>query len=65
MEQTDENLYHNAARAYYEQGDIDSAVQYLNLSLVLNPRLDVSRRFLRFITSNFLHEVQSGRTESP
>ena len=64
VEQADENLYHNAARAFYEQGDIDSAVQYLNLSLVINPRLDVSRRFLRFITTNFLNDERPDRAKS-
>ncbi len=46
---SDENALHNVARIYYELGDLDSAVRFLRRSLELNPDLDASQRFLRFI----------------
>ncbi len=45
----DENAYHNVARIYYELGDMLNATRYLRKSLELNPSLDVSERFLRYI----------------
>lgn len=46
----DENVYHNMARIHYEKGDKKKAVQCLEKSLELNPRLSEARRFLDFIT---------------
>ena len=48
-EETDEHLYHNAARALYQNGRLDEARRYLRLSLALNPDLEASRRFLKFM----------------
>lgn len=45
----DENLHHNIARAHYQKNDIAAAVQALEKSLAINPRLKASRQFLRFI----------------
>ena len=45
----DENLYHNMARAYYEQGDMARAVICLRKSLELNPGLRESTLFLEYI----------------
>lgn len=45
----DENAYHNVARIYYELGDMDNALRYLQKSLELNPSLIPSERFMRFI----------------
>lgn len=46
----DENLYHNLARVYYEQGNMEKTLEYLNKSLELNPNLKESQMFQRFIT---------------
>jgi tetratricopeptide (TPR) repeat protein len=54
LAETDENLYHNTARAFYEKGDIELARKYLHLSLFINPELRESRMFLRFIDKHFL-----------
>lgn len=45
----DENLYHNLARACFEQGDTANAVRYLRKSLKINPDLHESRLFLDYI----------------
>jgi tetratricopeptide (TPR) repeat protein len=46
----DENLYHNLARVYYEQGDMEKALENLDKSLELNPDLKESKLFRRFIS---------------
>lgn len=45
----DDHLLHNMARAYYEQGEVDRAISLLERSLELNPGLEVSAKFLKFI----------------
>lgn len=49
VEDNDENLYHNTARAFYEKGELEHARRYLILSLAINPELTASSRFLRHI----------------
>lgn len=46
----DENLYHNLARVYYEQGDMEKALENLDKSLELNPDLKEAKLFRRFIS---------------
>ncbi len=45
----DENIYHNLARVYWEQGDLNNCQRNLEKSLELNPNLEYSARFLRFL----------------
>jgi len=45
----DENLYHNIARIYYEQGNMEKALENLDKSLELNPNLKESQMFRRYI----------------
>lgn len=49
LDGTDENLLHNIARVFFELGDMDSAVEYLERSLEINPSLKPSRLFLNYI----------------
>ncbi len=48
----DENLFHNIARVYFEKGDLDNCVKYLNKSLSLNPRLEESVMFMDYLKKN-------------
>jgi tetratricopeptide (TPR) repeat protein len=47
----DENLHFNIARAYFEQGEIESTVSHLSKALEINPELKEARRFLEFLGS--------------
>lgn len=46
---SDENIYHNLARAYYEMKDYDKALEALEKSLEINPGLRESELFYEFI----------------
>lgn len=45
----DENLFHNMARACFDKGDVASARIFLRKSLDINPDLDASKKFMRFL----------------
>lgn len=45
----DENLHHNIARVYWEKGDMHNCSLYLRKSLDLNPDMEYSQRFLRYL----------------
>ena len=47
--QNDENLFHNVARVYYEKGDLDKCLEYLDKSLAVNPNMEESRLFYEFL----------------
>lgn len=49
VDQADENLCHNIARALYDQGDLNAALEYLRLGLSMNPDFKEARRFASFI----------------
>ncbi len=49
VDQADENLCHNIARALYDQGDLASALEYLRLGLSMNPEFKEARKFADFI----------------
>lgn len=53
---SDENAHHNVARIYFEMGDINNAIKFLKRSLELNPALDASERFMRFIRKRQTHK---------
>lgn len=57
VEDKDEHLFFNAARAHFEYGDLDGAVQCLRASLSVNPEFDASARFLRYIQRNFVTDA--------
>lgn len=45
----DGNAHFNLARAYYDMGDMETALQHLHISLNLSPGLEPSTRFIDFI----------------
>ncbi len=47
--QNDENLFHNVARVYYEMGELENCLEYLEKSLVVNPDMEESRLFYEFL----------------
>ncbi len=49
VDQADENLYHNIARALYDKGDLDLALEYLRLGLSMNPEFKEARLFAKHI----------------
>lgn len=49
VDQADENLYHNIARALYDKGDMDLALEYLRLGLSMNPDFKQAKLFVRHI----------------
>lgn len=49
VDQADENLCHNIARALYDQGNLDAALEYLRLALSMNPEFKEARQFANFI----------------
>ncbi|WP_018123237.1 tetratricopeptide repeat protein [Desulfovibrio oxyclinae] len=51
-ENTDEHLYHNIARVFYEQGELKQCIEYLKKSLELNPKLEESKKFWEFLDKN-------------
>lgn len=56
---TDEHLFHNLARAYLEKKNIEKALEYLLMSLELNPALESSVKFLLWLVSkNMVPEAQ-------
>ncbi len=68
----DENLHHNIARVYYEQGKFDECRQWLEQSLEINPELVPSQQFLAFLlrsgkatSARDSSEVESARPTSP
>jgi tetratricopeptide (TPR) repeat protein len=62
LDDKDDHLLMNIARAYYEQNDIPRAVRFLERSLELNPDLEYSRRFLDYIrrTRALAGDVKTG-----
>ena len=57
LEQKDEHLFHNIARAYLDKKDIDNALTNLLISLKINPTLEASVKFLMWlITKNLVPE---------
>jgi tetratricopeptide (TPR) repeat protein len=56
----DENLHHNIARVYFEQNDLDNALKFLKRSLELNPKLEASRLFVRFIEKKTRPQKKGG-----
>lgn len=46
---SDEHIYHNMARLYYEKGDKDMARKHLEKSLQINPDFKESRQFLDYL----------------
>ncbi|MDD4952945.1 MAG: tetratricopeptide repeat protein, partial [Desulfovibrionaceae bacterium] len=50
--ENDENLYHNIARAYYEKGDIEKCVQYLDKCLRLKPDMEEAVKFMEYLKKN-------------
>ncbi len=54
---TDENLYYNIARAFFEKKSIDECFQYLAKSLSCNPNLMEAKKFIKYLVDqNLLSE---------
>jgi len=46
---TDENLHYNAARAYFDKGDLEKCREHLGEALRLNPDHEEVKKFLEFL----------------
>ena len=44
----DENVCFNLARVYYEKGNIEKCIDYLEKALNLNPQFEEARKFIRY-----------------
>jgi tetratricopeptide (TPR) repeat protein len=51
MTETDENLHYNAARAYYDKGDLAKCREHLDRALQLNPAHEEVVKFLEFLNT--------------
>ncbi len=51
MTETDENLHYNAARAYFDKGDLAKCREHLDRALVLNPAHGEAAKFLEFLNT--------------
>lgn len=49
MTETDENLHYNAARAYYDKGDLAKCREHLQRALALNPKHEEVLKFLEYL----------------
>lgn len=49
MTETDENLHYNAARAYYDKGDLAKCRGHLDRALALNPAHEEAGKFLEYL----------------
>lgn len=62
---TDENLYYNLARAYYENGQWEESLDALVRSNRLNPRLELARDLLRLMVGLADDERRLPRYDKP
>ncbi len=60
VNQGDENLYFNTARAYFEKGDFAEAIRYLDEAVRINPGFTEAQKFLRYC-----HKQTGGPISSP
>ena len=51
---TDEHLFLNIARAYFEKDDYPKCIEYLNKALSLNPDFNEGQLFMQFLVKNNL-----------
>jgi tetratricopeptide (TPR) repeat protein len=49
MTETDENLHYNAARAFYDKGDLQKCREHLDRALEINPAHEEVAKFLEFM----------------
>jgi len=49
MTENDENLHYNAARAYYDKGDMEKCREHLDRALALNPTHEEVAKFIEFL----------------
>jgi tetratricopeptide (TPR) repeat protein len=49
MTETDENLHYNAARAYFDKGDLQKCREHLDRALALNPAHEEVAKFIEFL----------------
>ncbi|OGR39345.1 MAG: hypothetical protein A2051_07160 [Desulfovibrionales bacterium GWA2_65_9] len=49
MTETDENLHYNAARAYFDKGDLQKCREHLDRALAINPTHEEVTKFLEFL----------------
>ncbi|MBU1040074.1 MAG: tetratricopeptide repeat protein [Proteobacteria bacterium] len=50
MTETDENLHYNAARAYYDKGDLAKCREHLDRALAINPAHEEVAKFIEFLS---------------
>jgi len=51
MTETDENLHYNAARAYYDKGDLQKCREHLERALAINPAHEEVAKFIEFLNN--------------
>jgi tetratricopeptide (TPR) repeat protein len=51
LSSTDENLHYNAARAFFDKGDLEKCREHLSEALRLNPDHEEAKRFLEFLNT--------------
>jgi len=51
MTETDENLHYNAARAYFDKGDLAKCREHLDRALAINPAHEEVAKFLEFLNT--------------
>ncbi|MEF2145208.1 MAG: tetratricopeptide repeat protein [Desulfovibrionaceae bacterium] len=63
LEANDENLFHNIARVYFEMGDLEKCVHYLERSLEINPNMEEGKRFMEYLEKQgyIVHKPDGGR----
>jgi tetratricopeptide (TPR) repeat protein len=49
LTESDENLYYNIARAYFEKDNINQCYEYLKMALKLDPGMNVAKRFIKYL----------------
>ena len=49
LQESDENIHYNIARAYFEKQKMEKVLEHLNKSLEMNPNLDESKKFLQYL----------------
>ncbi len=52
--ETDENLYYNIARAYFDKDNTTECLEYLKRALKINPDLTEARRFVKYLVDQKL-----------
>lgn len=64
LSKTDENLFYNIARAYFDKGNYELCAHYLHKSLKLRQDMEEAQKFLNYLVAKGL-QPETVLTESP